>query len=167
MGLLDDAYYTITLLQAIKQIFPDDAYYTITLLQAIKQIFPESGILPELDLNYARRIFIGIIGMDLVRRIETRAFGDLDRLMQQKQDELINNISSIRASNVGDHLDRVTPYSSSNEYSTFNSAEPSDWYEFQSSGYEPRDQFYEDSAGWSGGAPQNPSSNWYSPDDDY
>jgi uncharacterized membrane protein YkvA (DUF1232 family) len=145
----------------------DDAYYAITLLQALKEALPENEVLPELDLNYARRVFVNIMGKELARSIEAKVVEDLGHLNQERQYELRNNVSSVCASDVGNHLERVKSSFFSNQYSMLDITDTSDWYGFQSSDYETRDPFEEDSAGWPGGAYQNPNSNWYSPNDDY
>lgn len=142
----------------------DDTYYTLTMLQLIQVTFPNQYLLNGLDLNYGRWLFGNLLGGALATQIEKQAGSDLRRLTQSQQAVLQNSIASMQLGDVDTTMNHISPASVNTAPAYNNNA---NWYDYQSSGYSAEDQFEADSAGWPGGAYDNPDSSYYSYSDDY
>ncbi len=142
----------------------DDTYYALTMLQLVQVTFPNQYLLNGLDLNYGRWLFGNLLGGRLATQIEKRANSDLRRLTQSQQTTLQNSMASMQLSDVNTTMQHVSPASVNSASAYDNNA---NWYDYQSSGYSAEDQFEADSAGWPGGAYDNPDSSYYSYSDDY
>ena len=142
----------------------DDTYYTLTMLQLVQVTFANQYLLNGLDLNYGRWLFGNLLGGRLATQIEKRANSDLRRLTQSQQTTLQNNMASMQLSDVNTTMHNVSPASVSSATAYNNNT---NWYDYQSSGYLAEDQFEADSAGWPGGAYDNPDSSYYSYSNDY
>lgn len=142
----------------------DDTYYALSLLQLVKESFPDQKLLENLDLNYARWLFGNLLGSNLASKIENRANSDLQKLTKQQQAIMRNKMDTLGLTNINKSLNVITP---SNNYTPSNYSDSSNWYNYQANSYSAEDQFEADSAGWPGGAYDNPDSSYYSYDDDY
>jgi len=142
----------------------DDTYYGLTLLLSVLENFPNQTLLNALDLNYAHWLFRNLLGAELAKKIENRVTSDVRKLTVEQQKMMKRKLDSLRLENVNKSMTDITP---SSEYTPSNYSDNSNWYDYQASSYSAEDQFEADSAGWPGGAYDNPDSSWYSNDDDY
>jgi len=142
----------------------DDTYYALTLLQLVQMTFPNQNMLQGVDLNYGRWLMRNILGGKLATLIENRANSDLQKLTAQQQSMMQEQLNTLNLKNVN-HSMNVIASSSGPTSSTYDNN--INWYNYQTSSYSAEDQFENDSAGWPGGAYDNPDSSYYSYDDNY
>ena len=145
----------------------DDAYYVITFMQALRGILSNIDIFNEVDLESAQKVFIALIGSDVARKTEVKLQDLISSLFiripspKPPLKNIINKLSTNELSSIGSRFS-----SSVNGSSIFSSVnvKPSVSYN------PPLDPFIEDGRGYPGGAYDNPSSSFYMPDnnnDDY
>lgn len=151
LGLLDDAYYVVTFLQALRGSLSIDV----------------SG---NINLEDAQRILIALIGHDVARQTEVK-LADLlrdlfTRVPKTKTQQPLKDIiesSSDTLSSVGSSFS--SSINTSSDFDLWRSSTT----ESRTSYTPPPDPFIEDGRGYPGGAYDNPSSSYYTPDynDDY
>lgn len=142
----------------------DDTYYALTLLQLVQMTFPKQNLLQGIDLNYGRWLMGNILGGKLATLIENRANSDLQKLTTQQQSMMQKQLNTLNLKNVNHSMNVIAPPSASTSPIYNNDT---NWYNYQTSSYSAEDQFEADSAGWPGGAYDNPDSSYYSYDDNY
>ncbi len=142
----------------------DDTYYALTLLQLVQMTFPNQNLLQGIDLDYGRWLMGNILGGKLATLIENRANSDLQKLTAQQQSMMQEQLNTLNLNNINHSMNVIAPSSGSTSSIYDNNT---NWYNYQTSSYSAEDQFEADSAGWPGGAYDNPDSSYYSYDDNY
>ncbi len=132
----------------------DDAYYAIYLLENLSCSFPEIELVSDINLKHAKWFFEQLLGEKLVASIRNRFDCDLLRTSRKLNHQKLHNFRKITPDNIAENLNIYNSNNNNNnnsneadeDYFDFYPSGFSDWNRYQSSSYNSRDRFNENYA---------------------